>query len=862
MNNWAIVIGIDYYPANEAWNLQGAVRDALAMREWLLKPNGGGVVFQNLKLLLSLNPDMPDSGVAFTPATSANIETAINDLLIQSQSSGDRVFLYFSGHGLSVDINLTVEQGILASDFSLKTSTRSMSVKSLFDLFQGTYFKQQFFIIDACRNIPVDRIRLGQFPHIPPPVIPPQPQFVMYATQPCVQAMQVGSPGNESGAFTSALLNGLNGKGAAKSWDNDTGEYVVRWNELFSAVYKEVQSRKLKVNFGEPLIQEPRQYGERGDENPELGRFTDLSILDEELQIDIEPSTAVLPIVCININTLSGISHTVNPPINKLPIVVSLRPKIYGINGFAAGFKPIRTKEVRLYNPEKITLEFEPNPPSTPSTNPNLLGKPYLSHLNAVLPELCTLATYPLGETASLPFNKTLRGGLEVFARESLALLQVANEAGTILKTARGRITLNDLPLGYYSLRMISPEGIAVSEKIESPNPDGIQIVELSAPSAESPAMNFLADTAGLQRATDGSISPSESIGSTFFIKLSTTLALAAAAQLEKDSGYGYKLLNIPLATFHELVGQDAESGLHLILGDEHNDGFWSTARAIEMTTEGERTFCYGMPSPLLKSFAIDGKVGSRVIRIDWGGKTTNIPCYVLPGRVTLIVITRELDGSIEVHQYMPLTCLKDISGSDDAIPNARDPHYQATNFSVIRRIEYMQRAIAHGRLSPLKPDIDLLLNNKWTDPIAGCLGAYLALRLGMTNELEIATVNLVSYFSELPDSHVLRGMYLLKMGFLKEAEYRFSKAVDIGLPIFLEGITLLRDLDKSLDMTQKFKTRIVEMSAGLVSGQPWSIKTTRMSWYDTVSDAKILPPQEQKLEQLLLLNSHRELDS
>lgn len=907
MNNWAIVIGVDYYPANEAWTLQGAVRDALAMRDWLLNPNGGNVAFQNLRLLLSPCPDAPAPSLKFIEATQTKIEDAINDLLTQSRSCGDRVFLYFSGHGLSVDINLTVEQGILASDFSLKTSTRSMTVKSLFDLFQGTNFKQQYFIIDACRNIPVDRIRLGQFPYIPPPVIPSLPQFVMFATQPCVKAMQVGYPGNESGAFTSALLNGLKGKGSAKSWDNNAGEYVVRWNELFSAVFKEVKSRKLEVNFGEPLIQEPRQYGERGDENPELGRFPDASIPDEVLQIDLEPNPTVLPIACIKINTFSGTAHVEGPPISKLPIVVKLRPRIYGINGSAAGFKPIIAKEVRLYNQARVKLEFEANPPGPPPTGPIPLGEPAIPSsnvippaspiplgepailpLNATPPDVYTFVPHQRSEppllTSAVPFNKTLRGGLQVLACESLALLQVANEAGTILKTARGQITLNDLPLGFYSLRMISPEGIVVSEVIESPKLDGMRIVELFTDSAKSPAMDFLAEFAELKRAADGSISPSESIGPTFFLKLSTTLALAAAAQLEDDSGFGHKLRMVPLSTFHELTSDDAVNGLHLVFGDELNAGFWNSATVFDIVAESEREMYFegllgrnGYPirpyaiyrhikrdENSIRSFAIDCQTGSRTVRIKWNGHVTDIPCFVLPGRVTLIVITRELDGSIEVHQYMPLTRLAESLDYGYPILNARDPQYRTSNFSAIRRIEYMQRAMAHGRISPLKPDVELLLKNKWNDPIAGCLGSYLALRMGMIDDLESATENLVRHFGELPDSHVLRGMFLLKMNLINEASNQFRQAFNIGPPIFREGVSLLEGLDKSLYLTQELKMHIAEMSAGLASGQLWCIKSTKENWYDSASlkSGALTTIKELELKPLPLLNKPHELDS
>jgi hypothetical protein len=310
MDDWAIVIGVDHYPASASWTLHGAVRDALSMRDWLLSPRGANVAPENLTLLLGPDPDAPAPTVDFTAATHDNIVNAINGLLAKSKKSGARLFFYYSGHGLSVNADLSLKQGILASDFSRITSHKSLTVTSLFELFQSTSFRQQFFVIDACRNIPLGRIRLADFPYVPEPVVPAFPQFVMFATQPGVEALEVGFPGDESGAFTNALLNGLNGQGAAKAWDDDSGEYVVRWNEVFSAVLEDVRSRKLHVDAagGGPIIQEPRQYGERGNENPELARFPDASVPDEELLIDLSPSPSVLPVASVSVNGLAGVA--------------------------------------------------------------------------------------------------------------------------------------------------------------------------------------------------------------------------------------------------------------------------------------------------------------------------------------------------------------------------------------------------------------------------------------------------------------------------------------------------------------------------------------------------------------------------
>ena len=94
----------------------------------------------------------------------------------------------------------------------------------------------------------------------------------MYATSPGVTANEIQQAGNERGAFTEALLDGLRGEGDAKVWD-DVGqrEYVVTWDSLFR--YVEAQVARKRLAAGSRLIQVPRQSGEHGSENPELGRL-------------------------------------------------------------------------------------------------------------------------------------------------------------------------------------------------------------------------------------------------------------------------------------------------------------------------------------------------------------------------------------------------------------------------------------------------------------------------------------------------------------------------------------------------------------------------------------------------------------
>lgn len=154
MQNWAIVIGINQYWRTDAC-LNGAVKDALKMREWLTSIEGGAVPPRNLILLLSPHDqsELP-GGTSAIPATQDAIFNAIEQIFRKSGEEGDRFYFYFSGHGLSARMSFTNESGIIPNDFTETLTTKAISLRSIFERFQATRFREQFFFIDACRNIP------------------------------------------------------------------------------------------------------------------------------------------------------------------------------------------------------------------------------------------------------------------------------------------------------------------------------------------------------------------------------------------------------------------------------------------------------------------------------------------------------------------------------------------------------------------------------------------------------------------------------------------------------------------------------------------------------------------------------------
>ncbi len=82
----AVVIGISDYQDVGIPDLQFADRDAEAFAEWLKSPAGGGISAGNIVLLTN------------EKATNARLSASL-DWLIEVCSEGDRVVIYFSGHG-------------------------------------------------------------------------------------------------------------------------------------------------------------------------------------------------------------------------------------------------------------------------------------------------------------------------------------------------------------------------------------------------------------------------------------------------------------------------------------------------------------------------------------------------------------------------------------------------------------------------------------------------------------------------------------------------------------------------------------------------------------------------------------------
>ena len=86
---YALIVGIDSYQNPRLTHLKYAAADAIAFKDFLMSKAGGNTPIGNIKLRLN------DS------ATFGKFTTDLT-WLRQRVKSGDRLFLYFSGHGTTV----------------------------------------------------------------------------------------------------------------------------------------------------------------------------------------------------------------------------------------------------------------------------------------------------------------------------------------------------------------------------------------------------------------------------------------------------------------------------------------------------------------------------------------------------------------------------------------------------------------------------------------------------------------------------------------------------------------------------------------------------------------------------------------
>lgn len=799
--NWAVVIGIDRYWSERAC-LKGAVSDALKMREWLLDEKGGNVPEENLALILSPTAGNEPADVEAVEATNAAIVSSIADLLKRSKGEGERLYFFYAGHGLTARVNQRDENALVCSDFTEVLTTNSLALRSLWEFFETVQFQDQFFFVDACRNIPWENVEfeVGRWP-LPrkrDPGLPPAQQFILYATSPGLRSLEHQEAGNERGAFTEVLLDGLRGKSKAKAWSSDKQNYQVRWERLVDYVKNELEERRLGVGQGlaQDVFQIPQDTGAHGvagrERNPVLAEFPDDAFPAEPLRILLSPDEAVSVAEVIVLDE-AAVPVETKSQLAGLPVEFTLPPRTYALHATAPEYdRAVARPPIELYSPCEIPLELGRAAQAEPAPAPGGNGA----------------GTRALDEPAAT-------ADLVVRTDDPLAPVEVADETGRVLQVSNGGASLRGLAPGFYRVRLISPGG-AVDEQLVELAPGAEQVVDLEA-AAASPAVQELVETIAAPVHDDNTVEVSKSAGPIASPQLSTILTLAAGAAIAEDGKDGDGLRRLGLRSITDALDPAAETGLYVVLGHDSSDeaaakSYFSGLRLRvwkvgETVPESFESASVSASAAGVAEFVSSTTPGSYWFSLEPpGGRPMVLALAMLPKRLTLLTI--EVQPSLtKIFQYLPSLVPDSSSGAD-----------------VLRRVELLERILLDGRLDAGYELAHQLLARELNNPLAGCLGAYLYLRLGRTAELEETVKNLTTRFPGLSDVHVIHGEFEAAAGGAAEAKAAFAQAIEVGVPIFGEGLTRLLEGLRTYEIEHPLARLVSHIFEHHMSGSMWSV--------------------------------------
>jgi len=766
----AIVIGIDDYH-NDDLRLYASVSDAIRFRDWVTAPDGGGVAESNLWLLLSPHPsETAASGLSTPAATKDNIVTAINEMVIAAaKEETERLYFYFAGHGITARVSNRDESALVLPGFNELHTDHSLALRSIAEYFETTAFADQFFYIDACRNIPWPNreFEVGRWP-VPrrqDPGAQPVQQFILYATASGHFAKEEGWPGEATGAFTGTLLDGLAGTDDAKAWSWERNCYEVRWERLAAFIHRRMTAR-LPANLAENAgqIQVPQDTGTRGV----AGRDRDVPVVSfpsghfPQVQLTVE-----LAAQAKNRRSEVSVLDAIGEPVASALRVTGdsqtflLSPKTYAVRATTTSPKPLfgsLKAPIELYEDRAVQIQLEPRVTSR-------RGKVITERLGP--------------EDIATAGRKQPPGMISIQSLDPLAVAEIVDETGRVVAVAPPGESLTTKP-GFYQIRHIGPE--ATQDPVQIVLAAGERESVILTPPPPDPEVAALVTALG-GRIEDNYVRMAEGADPITWARPSTIVAAGVAMAMQGDTPAG-----LGVDDLRETLGKG--SGMAVFVGGCHLDdhrmeqprltvGIWPAGEPVG--TDGiELDPGTAGIAGLVRPISEPKPYWVSLSTPNTNTKPTVISVPVLPGRLATLVAHIDSDR-IRLHQYHP------------AIQDG-----PSSTVDRLRRVEYLQRLLVAGRIDIAEGLARQLAEAANDDPFAGVVAGYILLRLGRHEELD-KLASMIIDSSNLPDGYILRGEYEASKGRLEAADQAFANAINTGIPAFGEGLTrLLEGLRRS----------------------------------------------------------------
>jgi hypothetical protein len=426
MTDRALVVGCDAYPSWPCGDLRAAVRDALSVRDWLLRDSGGGLARQDVTLLASCSAEgaKPAADDIDGPASRDQLARAIRRLV--EGPEGDRLYVYFAGHGCRTDpLNpLKARDAILLTHADPDDpASASVGIEDLGIRLSMAPFREVILIVDACRDLPFNEpFDLGGLGRdLPPRRGGPGGKarvYLLQATAPGETAIGTEHNGEVRGVVSRALTDGLRGMGSAKVFDDtdSTGRpYQVRWSTLCGYVAKSVRS------------QVPRCQGE---DDLVLAAFRDGSFEPVRLEVHVNagPATAE-ELARLNLQITWPVPDDEEDVIldrpGPVPIVLEVPPRRHRITIRAGSL--IAKRSFDLYADETVQLD---------------LRRPRVRR----------------GGGRPLPPEDAALGEVDITSNDPAHVLQTRDGAGRVKGTSVERLNTKMSP-GSYTAIAIGPRG-------------------------------------------------------------------------------------------------------------------------------------------------------------------------------------------------------------------------------------------------------------------------------------------------------------------------------------------------------------------------------------------------------------------
>jgi hypothetical protein len=728
---WAIVIGVDDY-GDDRLRLNGAVDDAHRFGEWVGSDAGGGVPAANLTLLADPTKD--------------DIVTAISEVVsaVEKAATAERLYFYFSGHGLTARVGGRDESALVTPGFSELHTDHSLAIRSLTEHFETTPLADQFFFLDACRDIPWEdrEFEIGRWP-LPrrrDPGAPPVQQFILYATSPGRRAEEVGFPDEAQGAFSGVLMDGLAGLGKAKAWSWERNCYEVRWDRLAGYVHDEMDKARPKSVPPERWAgQIPQDTGSRGvaggDRDPPVvsypsGRFPSLG-LTVGLEADGEYRDA-------EVSVLDAIG---NPVVSAIKVTgdsqkFTLPPRTYAVRALTAepgSLVGTLRAPVDLYDDDAI-VPLRLRSPSEPVVPADVAAS---------------------GQEAP-------PGTIAIRWRDPLGVFEIRDETGRVVDLVRAGDERSLAP-GFYRVREIAPE--------ETPEPEFVMLAAGATPDVDLRPAPPPAAVAALARALGGAVE-----GGWVHLPGATEPAAGAQPSTIVAAAVGATLSGHAVPGLFPRPPDESGVAVLAVAADGDADRVRSLSVAtwplgehvpadhtrLEPTAAGVGTFLRPVGQPARHWVSIWEGAGDPIV--------VSVP--VLADRLATLVV--QLDaGRLRLHQFHPQLGEHPSSSPDR-----------------MRRVEYLQRLLLAGRLDGAEALAQELAAAAADDPLAGLEAGYVLLRLGRHSALEGLLGSLRDLPSGISDAHILRGECEAARRGSDAGIQSFLDAVNAGIPVFAEGLT------------------------------------------------------------------------